>query len=230
MIIWSIIPVKTLSDSKSRLAHVLSSAQRVKLTQYFLTRTLQILKDIDLISNTLVVSRDPQALKVARSGGAATYREREKHDLNRALTGASQIAAANGADGILVLPADLPFLTVEDVEQVINPLNADTVIENSRTDTFINTGSQFYPQRCMAICSDHAGTGTNALLLCPPSGFRFQYGRDSYIRHLEEASRLGMVAEAIKAPGIKFDIDTEEDWLAYLELEMNPVISNQSTR
>ena len=66
MIIWAIIPVKPLRDSKSRLAHILSSDQRADLTSRLLGRTLDTLNDVMAITQTLVVSRDPAALKVAR--------------------------------------------------------------------------------------------------------------------------------------------------------------------
>ncbi|HCB49890.1 MAG TPA: hypothetical protein DEP47_10270, partial [Chloroflexi bacterium] len=120
MNIWAIIPVKPLRDSKSRISHILSGDERAELTSYLMGRTIDVLSEVMAISRTLVVSRDPAALKIARQHGASTYGETEKQDLNLALTRASHIAAAQKANCVLVLPSDLPLLTVEDVEMMVD--------------------------------------------------------------------------------------------------------------
>jgi 2-phospho-L-lactate guanylyltransferase len=89
-----------------------------------------------------------------------------------------------------------------------------------------NGGDGGCQHRAIVICSDHNRDGSNALLICPPAGFTFQYGPNSFNLHLEEASRLGMSTRIVEASGIKFDIDTEEDWNAYLSMQMNLVSSS----
>lgn len=207
MIIWAIVPVKPLRDSKSRLSHILSPDERATLTRGILGRTLEILDNVKGIFRTLVVSRDPAVLKVARQHGASTFSESDRQDLNVALTRATHIAMAQQANSILVLPSDLPFLTREDVEMMITGVEM-----NSRN----GNGNGYHMQdRGITICADHNEEGTNALLLSPPTGFTFQYGVESYQHHLDEAKRLGMARRIIHAPGIKFDLDTEEDWEMY---------------
>ncbi len=218
MIIWAIIPVKPLHDSKSRLADVLSADERAALTSHILESTLHVLDRVKDIDRILVVSRDRKALKVARTGGASTYSETDKQGLNSALTRASHIAAAKKADCILIIPADLPFITTEDVEKMIEQATEEVVVGIS--------GDGGCQHRAIVICSDHNRDGSNALLICPPTGFTFQYGPNSFNLHLEEASRLGMSARVVEASGIKFDIDTEEDWNAYLSMQMNLVSSS----
>jgi 2-phospho-L-lactate guanylyltransferase len=207
MSLWAIIPVKPLRYSKSRLAHILTSDQRAELTGGLLRHTLEVLSAVPTIQRTLVVSRDPDALKIARQLGAYTYGETEKQDINMALTRAGHIAAAQQAGCILILPSDLPFLTGEDVEMMIQAITPDA--GKSEGNGF------YYQRRTMAICTDHNEDGTNALLLCQPAGFTFSYGPGSYQKHLAEAKRLGMARRIVNAPGIKFDIDTEEDWHTY---------------
>ncbi len=209
MITWAIIPVKPLRDSKSRLSAILSAAERATLTSQLLARTLDVLQDTTAVSRTLVVSRDPAALKIARRHGASTFGEADKQEMNMALTRASHIAAAQKADCVLVLPADLPFVTVDDIEMMVAA--AAPKIANG------NSG-YYYARRVMAICSDQNDEGTNALLVCPPTGFAYQYGPGSFRLHLAEAERLGMQRQIVHAPGIKFDLDTEVDWRDYLAL------------
>ncbi len=207
MNVWAIIPVKPFRDSKSRLAHILSADQRAELTGAMLCRTLDILAGMPAIQRALVISRDPGVLKVARQHGAMTYEESEKQDLNTALTRAAHITAAQKADCALILPADLPFLQAEDVARVLEAASPESC----------NGGNGYLSRRRgMAICSDRDGDGTNALLVCPPTGFTFQYGPGSFQRHLAEAERLGIAQCIVDTPGIHFDLDTEQDYEAYL--------------
>jgi 2-phospho-L-lactate guanylyltransferase len=209
MNVWAIVPVKPFRDSKSRLAHILTADQRAELTGYMLRRTLDILAGIAAVDRTLVVSRDPSVLKLARQHEAMTYEESDKQDMNTALTRAAHIAAAQKADCALILPADLPFLTPEDVTNVLEAASPE----------HCNGGNGFLSRRRgIAICSDRDNNGTNALLVCPPTGFTFQYGTGSYERHLAEADRLGLSKCIVKAPGISFDLDTERDYRVYLAL------------
>jgi 2-phospho-L-lactate guanylyltransferase len=216
MIIWAIIPVKPLRDSKSRLSNVLSSDERVELTRSLLRRTLKILDEVPLIDRTLVVSRDPCVLKLARQHGALTYAETDKQDMNTALTRASHVAAAKRADAILILPSDLPLMTVEDVEMVV---------EAGLPDFRGGVGYRAHT-RAIAICPDLNEDGTNALFVYPPTGFTFKYGPESYSLHVIEAARLGMSWQIVHAPGMKLDLDTEDDWRAYQAMQVQSLIAD----
>ena len=64
--VWAILPVKPLRRGKSRLASVMDEAQRTALNRYLLDNILSVLKSQPLIENTIVVSRDPLVLALAR--------------------------------------------------------------------------------------------------------------------------------------------------------------------
>jgi len=223
MTTWAIIPVKPLRYGKSRLAHILAPDARAELTTRMLHNTLQVLDDVPGIYRTLVISRDPAALKLARQYGAHTYGEGDKQDLNLALRRAAHIAAAREAGGVLILPADLPLLSREDIEMML--AGASSSARGS------SNGHMGYHQhaRAVTICPDKDEDGTNALLVRPPAAFEFRYGAGSFLRHLREAERLGMPARVVHAPGIKFDLDTEEDWYAYQAVSGNmaPVLDGR---
>lgn len=215
MTTWAIIPVKPLRYGKSRLAHILSPDERAELTTTMLNNTLWVLKNVPAIYRTLVISRDPAALKLARQHDAFTYGEGDKQDLNLALARAAHIAAAREASGILILPADLPLLSTDDVEMMLAGVRrkASTYKVGNGNEAF-----SYRPARTVAICPDRNEDGTNALYVSPAVGFEFSYGDGSFQRHLQEAQRLGISCRIVHAPGLKFDLDTEEDWYTYQAL------------
>lgn len=217
MTTWAIIPVKPLRYGKSRLSHILTPDERAELTSNMLRRTLKVLNEVADVFRCLVISRDPAALKIGRQFGAYTYGEGDKQDLNVALTRGAHIAAAQEATGVLVIPADLPLITADDVEMML--AGVAPPIAPSRARDYTNGSLGFHQPRAVTICPDRSEDGTNALYVSPPIGFDFKYGEGSFQRHLREAERLGMEARIVHAPGLKFDLDTEEDLRTYKALD-----------
>ncbi|MFQ5400802.1 MAG: 2-phospho-L-lactate guanylyltransferase [Anaerolineae bacterium] len=189
--LWAIVPVKPLHIGKQRLARVLSGDERAAMMRGFLTRMLSVLRDVPAIDRVLVISSDAAVLDLAARMGAVACDEGAMTGLNPAVTRAAQIAAAAQATAVLILPADLPCIQASDVEMMCR--GGDSV----------------------AICSDGQGEGTNALLIPLPTRFQPCYGPGSFRQHLQEAKRVGLAARVIHAPGLKFDMDTEEDWRQY---------------
>lgn len=192
--VWAIVPVKRLHDSKRRLAHLLSAAERADLIDRFLGHTLTVLHQSAGIDHVLVISGDERALATARFHGAEALWETAVTGLNSAVTQAVKYAKDGGATAVLILPADLPFIQTEDV----------AIMVESKTN-----------RSGMVICSDDRNNGTNALLISPPDNFTFHYGPNSFQHHLQEAQQRGRTAHIVHAPGLAFDLDTEADWRNY---------------
>src|SRR3990172_2968637 len=119
MTLWAIVPVKPLRRGKSRLAGLLSEDQRTKLNQEMLAHTIKILGAVPDIEHTLVISRDPAALALARELGARTVREEGTPRLNMALTRATMFAKTYVTRGVLIVPMDLPLMTPGDIYTMI---------------------------------------------------------------------------------------------------------------
>jgi 2-phospho-L-lactate/phosphoenolpyruvate guanylyltransferase len=195
MNVWAIIPVKPPTESKSRLAHLLSSAARADLICGFLQNTLAVLQQVDGVTQILVVSSDPLVWAIARRNGVVLLEEERPFTLNNAVTQATHYAAAHGAQAVLILPADLPFLQASDVQRLL-----DRLVTNPST---------------LVIAGDERAAGTNALLIAPPVGFAFHYGPGSFQAHLLEAHHSHRTSHVIHSPGLQFDLDTETDWQFY---------------
>ena len=188
MKLWLLTPVKPFDESKSRLAAILSRAERAELTRALLERTLQVARDSGRFAGLLVVSRDAAALNVAASAGAATLHEIGA-GLNLALEQGCAQAQQRGADAVLILPSDLPLLTETDIAAVLDAgqTSADVVIAPSQDG------------------------GTNALLLPLPPPITLHFGPDSFQCHRQAALAAGLNVAICATPTLAFDLDRPED-------------------
>ena len=190
MTLWAIVPVKPLRRGKSRLAGTLSEDQRTELNRSLLQNTLKTFSDLKEVEEVLVISRDPQALAIARQYGARTVREDGQPELNTALRRATVIAQVYATRGVLILPADLPLITRDDVL---------TLIERAGDPPAV------------VIAPDRHGTGTNALLISPAGLIEYDFGDDSFHRHCQRAREAGARLEIVNLPTLGLDLDLPED-------------------
>ena len=191
---WIVIPVRSLTDGKRRLAPVLDPDERAGLVRRMFLRTLEAA--IEAGPPVLVVSPDPAALALARDHGATGLEEPRPVELNHALELAAREAAARGATALLVVSADLPDLEAEDLRAMLPPPPA---APSASADAVVR------------IAPDEARTGTNALYVRPPGLLSFEYGETSCRRHLEQARARGARVERVDRPGLRFDLDTPDD-------------------
>jgi 2-phospho-L-lactate guanylyltransferase len=198
MTIWAIVPVKPLRRGKSRLAGTLTEEERTQLNQELLERTLKTLSGLKELGQVLVVSRDPHALTIARNLGAKTVQEDGQPHLNTALKRATVVAQLHASQGILVLPADLPLLTPDDVTTLIDRAGKPPVV---------------------VIAPDRHGKGTNALLMYPPGLIEYDFGENSFKRHCERAKKAGAALEIVELPSLGLDLDLPEDLELIKKLE-----------
>ena len=198
--IWAIVPVKPLLLGKSRLAGALPPQERASLNRNLLENTLRTLRSAEGIEETLVTSRDPEALAIARDIGARTLLEQAGAQLNGALERA-MMARAVQCRAVLVLPADLPLLGLADVQAMLDLLNGDALV---------------------VIAPDRRETGTNALFLAPPACIPFHFGPDSFSAHCRAARSAGVRLEILRRPSLGLDLDVPEDFAALQEVRLGP--------
>lgn len=194
MTVWAIVPVKPLQRAKSRLSNILTQSERASLSRKLLKQTLKVLAQVPAVEQTLVISRDSEALALARGYDAKTVTERGSPPLDKALVRASLIAQGYGVTAVLVLPADLPLLIKEDVEKLI-----------------ASSGSP--PE--VVIAPDRRGTGTNAILSSPPGLIEYDFGSNSFKKHVERAEKAGARVVICDLPSLGLDIDDPDDFAAY---------------
>ena len=190
MTLWAIVPVKPLKRGKSRLSGVLGEDERTLLNFNMLGATLKTLAKVEEIDQVLVVSRDPSALAMARDFNAKTVQEDGHPSLNMALKRAALAAKAYNADGIIILPADLPLVKPDDIEALIK-LGTKTPI--------------------VVIAPDRRREGTNALLMRPAGIIPFIFGPGSFKKHLQAAEKAGVESVVCELEPFGLDLDFPED-------------------
>ena len=156
MSLWAIVPIKPLRRGKSRLSTILSEEERAQLNHQLFINTINVLRDVKLISDILVVSRDSDVLTEARDMNVRTVTENGTPELNSALRRASLFSKLFSNEGVLIVPADLPLLTPHDVEQFLQQRTEPPMVVIS-------------PDRCFK--------GTNMMLLDPADLISFSFGQ-----------------------------------------------------
>ncbi len=202
MSLWAIVPVKPLRRGKSRLAGALTEDERAVLNQDLLERTLRTLSTLKELEQVLVVSRDTHALTIARNLGAKTVQEDGQPHLNTALARATVIAQVHATQGVLILPADLPLLSADDVMTLIDRAAKPPVV---------------------VIAPDRHRKGTNALLMVPAGLIEYEFGEDSFEKHCERARKAGAQLEIVELPSLGLDLDLPEDLEMIRKMEATKV-------
>jgi 2-phospho-L-lactate/phosphoenolpyruvate guanylyltransferase len=190
MSLWVIVPVKTLRRGKSRLAGVLTEDERKLLIQSLLSQTIKTLTTIPEVSQTLVVSSDMAALAQARELGAKTVQEEGTPELNMALRRATVVAKVYATDGVLILPADLPLLSRQDIRTIL---------------------AHGFPPPVVVVVPDRHQDGTNALFVNPAGLINYSYGPGSFHRHCDNAKEAGARLEICPLTSVALDLDVPED-------------------
>jgi 2-phospho-L-lactate/phosphoenolpyruvate guanylyltransferase len=195
---WALVPIRGLESAKSRLGGDLDAEERLQLVTELLRRTLVATRDARRVDGTIVVTMDGDAAELAGRHGAIGLVERAP-GLNEAIEAARSVAVARGATAVLVLPADLPAVSSEAVDELIG-VAADAVAGPA-------VGG------LVALVGDRHGAGTNALLLSPPSVIAPAFGDGSREAHARAATEAGARFVALESP-LSFDVDTSADLLA----------------
>ena len=188
----AVIPVKQLANAKQRLQGVLSAELRRDLFRAMFSDVLEAVTSCDLGDRVLVVTGDDEVATVSQEYGAEVYPEPADPGLIEAVTVAGRQLARDRVDTLLFLPADVPLVSVEELEVVLDGFGRESGAE------------------MMIVPAADLG-GSNCMAVSPPDCMTFGFGEDSFRRHLRIASDLGVGAQVAKLPGIGLDVDTPDD-------------------
>ena len=189
----AVVPMKPLAESKTRLHPHLTSCRRAGLSLSMLNWVLGVLKSFTNVE-TMVVGGDCRVGDAARRAGAC-WVDDIRLDLNEAVEyGFSR--ARKASLPAFFIPGDLPLLSPADVEGAIRVSEGGTKL---------------------TICLAH-DDGTNGLIVPSDLVFAPRLGHESFKRHMEEASELGLSIDLFSSPGFESDLDTVDDLRRCVEI------------
>lgn len=195
MSLYAVVPVQRLDLAKSRLAQMLSPAERSALVLRLLDNVLPALAGSDLVTGIIVVSPDPGVLQRTSAIGALPLLQ-VGSGLNAAIRQARDVARAVIARELLIVLADLPFLTTAVIDDLLEASAGAAV----------------------TLAPDRHGTGTNALVLRPLNAIEPIFGTGSYQAHRAEAVARQQSLHTFHSRATAFDVDTPDDLQALTEL------------
>jgi 2-phospho-L-lactate guanylyltransferase len=143
------------------------------------------------------VSKEQQALALAKQAGWETIAEAEQTSESASIYFASRHCAGLGVKALLRIPIDIPLVQPSDIEALFDGLNAA-------------------PSAVIVPSGD--GTGTNALLRTPPLLFPSRFGPNSFALHIEEARASGAPMRIVRNERIEQDVDEIDDLKRILRL------------
>jgi 2-phospho-L-lactate/phosphoenolpyruvate guanylyltransferase len=183
----AILPVKSFTAAKQRLAALLGAGSRQALAQAMFSDVLTALRHVPGLDAIAVVTADRVAESAALGERVQVLRDTEQTGQSDATLIGIRYAQAGGYERALLVPGDTPLLDPGDVVGLLG-------LEAS-----------------VAIVPDRHGTGTNALLLSPPDAIVPSFGPGSFERHVAAARAAGVEYTVERVPALMFDIDTPED-------------------
>ncbi|HET8673233.1 MAG TPA: 2-phospho-L-lactate guanylyltransferase [Thermoleophilaceae bacterium] len=187
----AILPIKSFGAAKQRLAPMLGTGARQALAQAMFSDVLSSLRKVERIEAITVVSADPTVDAAARGTGVTVLMDSKESGQSDATQMGIRHAQAEGYDRVLLVPGDTPLL---------DPAELDLLLRRGETDAMQ-----------VVIVPDRHGSGTNALLISPPSAFRPSFGPDSLNRHLTLAQEAGLRHSVEDVPSLSHDVDTPDD-------------------
>ena len=185
-----IVPVRSFSSGKSRLAERLAPTERAALAR----RLAEVVVDPDHGVVTYVVCDDVSIVRWSADRSARPMVV-DTHGLNESLTAARQeILADSPAQWFAIVHADLPL-----AHRLPEDLGA--------------VWSTVRDERGVAIVTDAESDGTNVLVL-PRSVFqdwKFVYGPESCRSHRSQAESRRLFVNVIGTGNLSLDLDTARD-------------------
>jgi 2-phospho-L-lactate/phosphoenolpyruvate guanylyltransferase len=191
----AILPVKSFSAAKQRLAGSLGAGSRQALAQAMFTDVLRALRRVPGLDGIAVVTSDRTAEAAATGRNVRVLADTARAGQSEAALIGIRHALAEGYDRVVLVPGDTPLVQPDDLAGMLAGARGITIVP------------------------DRHGTGTNALVLAPPDAIEPSFGDGSFARHLAAAASAGLPHRVQEIPALALDVDTPDD-LAELAAEL----------
>ena len=182
----AVLPVKTFGRAKQRLGAAVDD--RAQLAEAMAADVLDALGMVRGLDGVIVVTADPH---IEGGDGVEVVHDPVEAGQSSAAARGVRTAVARGAARVLLVPGDCPALDPAEVDELLATAEPGVV-----------------------IVPDRHGSGTNALLLDPPTAIVPAFGPGSFARHAALAAGAGAAVRIGRLPSLELDVDTPGDLAA----------------
>ena len=200
---WAIIPINEFSRSFTRLSSVLDLEQRMELAKNLSSRLIQILLTVDEVEKIVLFTCEKNWPGELQHSKLVLRKDEDKKPLKQKIDSVADWAFGSGAKKMMYLSIDLPLVEKKDITQIIDSHKHGLTLVQAKKDG-----------------------GTNALITDLPRKINFQFGADSFRKHLEAAKLEKLKTNIQSTEGLSFDLDDHDDWeflIKYYQPEKNPL-------
>ena len=200
---WAIIPINEFSRSFTRLSSVLDLEQRMELAKNLSSRLIQILLTVDEVEKIVLFTCEKNWPGEMQHSKLVLRKDEDKKPLKQKIDSVADWAYGSGAKKMMYLSIDLPIVEKKDITQIIDSHKHGLTLVQAKKDG-----------------------GTNALITDLPRKINFQFGADSFRKHLEAAKLEKLKTNIQSTEGLSFDLDDHDDWeflIKYYQPEKNPL-------
>lgn len=228
----AILPVKSFSRAKRRLGESVADELRLGLARAMVADVLDVLCSSPALQRTIVVTREPWASELAGELGATVVHDGVEEGQSAAVRLGIAHAIGSGVGRVLCVPGDCPALDPAELGALLDltptPEDDDEGHGDGRhgdeghgddrhSDGRDGNDRHGDARHKVVIVPDRHGTGTNGLLLSPPTAIEPSFGPGSCERHRALARAAGLPCRLARPSSLLLDVDTGADLAALRE-------------
>ena len=184
-----LIPVKSLTTAKQRLAEALDRERRSQLAEAMLRDVMTAAAGVLGTINVALVTGDARARALAAEFGFLAIEDTRNESETAAIEMATAWCERQGYDTTIVVPGDIPLIASDELQRVLDAAPAE--------------GAVFVPA--------YDRRGSNCILRRPASIIPLRFGNDSFLPHCEAMRQTGRELVILEMPGIGLDVDNPHE-------------------
>ena len=166
-------------------------------------RLIQILLAVDEVEKVILFTCEKDWPVEMQHSKLVLRKDEDKKPLKQKIDSIADWVYELGAKKMMYLSIDLPIVEKKDITQIIDSHKHGLTLVQAKKDG-----------------------GTNALIADLPRKINFQFGADSFRKHLEAAKLEKLKTNIQSTEGLSFDLDDHDDWeflIKYYQPEKNPL-------
>ncbi len=206
---WILIVAKELEHAKSRLGAALPPEERRLLADAMFNDVMAAALASARADRIAVVTSDGALLARAEALGALPIDEKFPRGLNVAVALGTRELAMHGADTICTLLSDIPLVTGDDIDAVLDTMR---------------------PGPSVVLVPSRDFSGTNIIARSPGDIIATRFGTMSLVKHLEDCRHRGVACEVLRLQRPALDLDLMADLAEFVRTAAPTHTLNQLAR